>query len=148
MDKLVFWDFRKRTTVIVNSEKFDNAAEFWETKSYMSLLEKHHCISSSKTRTCVFLQKWTYKHSTGLFSWFLLELHSNSIVPQRKCVVCSKIPCTKLLYQIETSQFICVADYVKVRNFCKTKFQDFSIFWQVRKSWEPQNIWFWSICKS
>ena len=126
MEKLVFWDFRKRTTVIVNSEKFDNAAEFWETKSYMSLLEKHHCISKSKTTICVFY-KWTYKHSTCSFSWFLLELHSNSIVPQKHFIVCSKIPCMKLLYQIETGHFICIADY-----FGKTKFHDFLIFWNCK----------------
>ena len=55
-------------------------------------------------------------------------------------IACSEIPCTKLFYQIETSQFICVADYFKVRNFCETKFRDFTIFWQIRENLEPQNI--------
>ena len=63
-----------------------------------------------------------------------------SVVPQKIFIVCSKIPCTKLLYQIETGQFICVADYFKVKNFRETKFHDFSIFWQIRKSLELQNI--------
>ena len=139
IDKLGFWDFRKQTTLVLNSEKFDNAAEFWETKSYMSLLEKRHCISSSSTRICIFY-KWTYKHSTCSFSWFFLELHSNSIVPQKNFIVCSKIPCMKLLYQIETSVSFCVAEYFKVRNFCEKKFHDFLIFWQIRKSLELLNI--------
>ena len=57
----------------------------------------------------------------------------------KKCLVCSEIPCTKLLYQVETGQFICVADYFTVRNFCGTKFCDFAIFWQIRESLEPRN---------
>ena len=69
-----------------------------------------------------------------------LELHSNSIVLQKKFIVCSKIPCTKLLYQTKTGQFICIADDFKVRIFCETKFHDFSIFWQIHKSLELQNI--------
>ena len=28
----------------------------------------------------------------------------------------------------------------KVRNFCETKFCDFAIFWQICKTFEPQNI--------
>ena len=28
IDKSGFWDFRKQTTLIVNSEKFDHATEF------------------------------------------------------------------------------------------------------------------------
>ena len=42
--------------------------------------------------------------------------------------------------QIETGQFICVADYFKVRNFRETKFRDFTIFWQTRESLESRNI--------
>ena len=34
--------------------------------------------------------------------------------------------------------------YFKVRNFCETKFWDFAIFWQIRESLEPRNIWFGS----
>ena len=55
-------------------------------------------------------------------------------------IVCSEIPCTKLFYQIENSQFICAADYFKVRNFRETKFRDFTIFRQIRENLELQNI--------
>ena len=55
-------------------------------------------------------------------------------------IVYSEIPCTKLFYQIENSQFICAADYFKVRNFRETKFRDFMIFRQIRENLELQNI--------